>query len=451
MTALTTSTSLRFSMLHTRPGLAFVLAAALLFCATVAGAQGVAEADLTLVKPEEVGMSSAGLEKLDEAMGQMVEDGELAGVLTMVARRGKLVHVEMAGKRDLASGAPVELDTIYRIHSMTKPIVGVALMTLYEEGKFELDEPVAKYIPEFADLKVAKEDGPDGVPIVEDADHPMTIRELMSHTGGLTYGLFSRTQVDLMYQKADVFDRDSTLADMIQKLSKIPLMYQPGTRWQYSISSDVQGYLIEVLTGKPLDQVLEERIFDPLGMADTGFWVEESKADRVATLYVSDREGNLEPQAADPNNPFYSDATSKPRFLNGGGGLLSTGPDYLRFALMLANEGELDGTRILKPETVKLMRTNQLPEGVDGISFFPGNQWGLDFAIINTPNPQMESPLAKGEFYWFGVGGAWFGVHPEHDLVVVGMIQLLGGQGAGKARMMSKKLAYEALLDVSAE
>ncbi len=396
--------------------------------------------DLELVKPESVGMSSEGIAKVDAAMKALVDSGELAGVVMMITRHGKMVYNQAHGKRDLATGEPIDEDTIVRIYSMTKPVAGVALMTLWEEGKFKLDDPVEKYLPEFAKLKVAKEDGPDGMPVVEDPVHPMTIRELMSHTGGLTYGLFSRTQVDQLYVKRGILDRDSTLAEMVTKLADIPLMSQPGTRWQYSVSVDVQGRLVEVLAGKPFDQVLEERIFKPLGMKDTAFWVEESKRDRFARLYVPNSDGVLEPQPED-------EYMTKPNLLSGGGGLVSTAVDYIKFAQMLANGGEFGGARILEPETVALMATNHLPDSIPGTMFFPGHQFGLDFAIVNKPNPKTESPLAKSEFWWFGIGGTWFGVNPTQDLVVLGMIQNRGGAGANKARLMSKKLAYEAILD----
>ena len=208
-------------------------------------------------------------------------------------------------------------DTIFRIYSMTKPVAGVALMTFYEEGRFKLDDPVAKYIPEFADLKVAKEPGPEGQPIVEDANHAMTIRELVSHTAGLTYGFFSRSQVDALYVRANVLDRNSTLKDMIVKLADIPLRQQPGSAWHYSVAVDVQGYLVEVLAGKPFDAVLEERIFDPLGMNDTGFWITPEDEARTATMYQQRRGGELAPN---PSREYFE----KPAFFSGGGGLVST-------------------------------------------------------------------------------------------------------------------------------
>jgi CubicO group peptidase (beta-lactamase class C family) len=399
--------------------------------------------DLSPVDPAQVGMSKEGLDKLGAAMRALVDEGQLAGVITAVTRHGHLVHHQTYGMQDLDAGVPMKDDTIFRIYSMSKPIAGVALMTLYEEGKFTLDDPVGKHIPELANLKVAKEDGPDGMPVVEDADHPMTIRELMSHTGGLTYGLFSRSQVDLMYTKAGVLDPNSTLAEMVKKLSAIPLRQQPGTLWHYSVSVDVQGYLVEVLTGKTFDQVLRERIFEPLKMKDTAFYVPEDKATRLSQLYVPSNDGKL---VAQPSDEFLT----KPKLFSGGGGLVSTMGDYLRFAQMLANGGELDGVRILKPETVKLMHTNQLPAAVKEINPMignPGNAFGLDFAIVANPSPDVDHPLSKGEYWWYGIGGTWFGVNPVQDLVIVGMIQSRGGAAARTARFTSKRLAYEAILD----
>ncbi|MYJ76176.1 MAG: beta-lactamase family protein [Gammaproteobacteria bacterium] len=270
--------------------------------------------DLAIVDPAEVGMSADGLAELSAAMQGFVDRGELAGVVTLVARHGKIAHFETFGKQDLESGVPMAKDTIFRIYSMTKPVAGVALMTFYEEGRFKLDDPVAKYVPEFADLKVAKAPGPEGQPIVEDANHAMTIRELVSHTAGLTYGFFSRSQVDALYVQANVLDRNSTLKDMIVKLADIPLRQQPGSAWHYSVAVDVQGYLVEVLAGKPFDEVLKERIFDPLGMNDTGFWIAPEDEPRTATMYQQRGGGTLAPN---PSREYFT----KPAFFSGGGGL----------------------------------------------------------------------------------------------------------------------------------
>ena len=401
------------------------------------------ERNLAIVEPAAVGMSAEGLGELSAAMQGFVDRGELAGVVTVVARRGKIAHFETYGMQDIASGMPMAKDTIFRIYSMTKPIAGVALMTFYEEGRFDLDDPVAKFIPEFADLKVAKAPGPEGQPIVEDANHPMTIRELASHTAGLTYGFFSRSQVDTLYMRADVLDRNSTLKEMVGKLGGIPLRQQPGSAWHYSVAVDVQGYLVEVLAGKPFDEVLKERIFDPLGMTDTGFWVKPEDEARTATMYQQGRDGAL---TANPSREYFA----KPAFFSGGGGLVSTAMDYTRFAEMMLNGGELEGVRILKPETVELMHTNQLPEGIDFINPMignPGNTFGIDVAIVAEPDGESDHPLAKGEYWWYGAGGTWFGVNPVQDLIVVGMIQKFGVPGPKEVRVTSKRLAYEAITD----
>ncbi len=415
-------------------------AAALLLAALVLAPAFAAEPELQHAKPADVGLDPAGLEKLNEAMHGMVDGGQLAGVVTMVSRKGKVVHFDAYGKRDIENGLPVEKDTIFRIYSMTKPIIGVALMTYYDEGRFTLDDPVSKFIPEFADLKVAKEDGPDGMPITENADHPMTMRELMSHTAGLSYGLFSQSQVDTLYTKANVLDFNQSLKDMIDKLAKIPLRQQPGSMWHYSIAVDVQGYVLEVLAGKPLDEVLNERLFGPLGMTDTAFWVEPGKVDRFSHMYATN-EGKLA-------KVEFGQYLEKPNFLSGGGGLVSTATDYMRFAQMLANGGELGGVRILKPETVELMHTNHLPAGVTDMGpIYRGNRFGLDFSIVTDPNPATDHERARGEYWWYGIGGTWFGINPVQDLVVVGMIQSRDFRASGMARIASKRLAYEAIVD----
>jgi CubicO group peptidase (beta-lactamase class C family) len=399
--------------------------------------------DLAMAAPADVGMSAEGLAKHKMAMQALVDSGELAGIVTVVARHGKIVQFETFGMQDREASIPMAKDTIVRIFSMTKPIAGVALMTLYDQGKFKLEDPVEKYIPELADLKVAKADGPDGNPVVEEPTHKMTIRELVSHTGGLTYGFFSRSQVDTLYQKAQVLDRNSTLQEFVTKLGKIPLRQQPGTLWHYSVSVDVQGRLVEVLSGKPFDVYLKETIFEPLGMKDTAFWVPPEKAARLSPLYVPDKDGKLVSQGKD-------EFLTEPKLFSGGGGLVSTAMDYTRFAQMLLNGGELDGKRILKPETVKLMHTNQLPASIPEINPMignPGNTFGIDFAIVERPDGTADHALAKSEFWWYGVGGTWFGINPEQDLIVVGMIQNRGGGAARKARLTSKSLAYQAILD----
>src|SRR6188508_1384352 len=311
-------------------------------------------ADLPTAKPESVGMSTQRLGKLKSEMQALVDRNQLPGVVTMVAKDGKVVEFDVAGKRDVESGAPLQKDSIFRIYSMSKPITGVAMMLLFEEGKWQLNDPVSKHIPEFANLKVAKVNPQNGSVTQVAPDHPMTMRELMSHSGGLTYGVFGSTAVDKMYTDVNVLDRDATLQAMIDKLGKIPLLHQPGERWHYSVSVDVQGYLVEKLSGQPFAEFLKQRIFDPLGMKDTAFYVPADKLNRFVSFYTYDKDRKFVPHPS----PDYS---KQPAMASGGGGLVSTATDYMRFCQMLLNGGELDGHRLLSPLSVQLMRSNVLP------------------------------------------------------------------------------------------
>jgi CubicO group peptidase (beta-lactamase class C family) len=394
--------------------------------------------NLAVVTPEEVGMSTERLSRLSRAMQELVDQGRLAGIVTMLVRHGKIAHFETFGHQEISSSTPMAKDSIFRIYSMSKPITGVALMMLYEEGKFRLSDPVAKYIPEFKDLKVAAGVGKNG-PIVEDTDHPMTIRELMTHTAGLTYGYFSKSQVDDMYVKAGVLDPNSTLKDMILKLSKIPLRQQPGSLWHYSVAVDVQGYIIEVLSGQRFDVFLKERLFDPLGMKDTGFHVPEDKAGRFAQVYNYDKDNNLIAMDGGGNNYL-----KPPTFFSGGGGLVSTAKDYIRFCQMLLNGGVLDGVRILSPLTVDFMHRNQLPDEMVEMSPGSGLGFGLDFAVVL--NPVEADSVSEGEYFWGGLAGTWFWIDPVEDLIFVGMIQQMG-ENRPDVRSLSRQLVYQAILE----
>ena len=394
--------------------------------------------------PESVGMSSERLTRLHNAMQELVDDGRLAGITTMIARRGFVVDFQTYGQRDIEAGDRMEEDAIFRIYSMSKPITGVALMTLYEEGKFSLSDPVQRYIPEFTDLKVAASWGPDG-PVLEDADHPMTIRELMSHTAGLAYGIGAPGPTDSIYSARRVLSRQGTLEDMIDKLAELPLRHQPGSRWYYSIAVDVQGYLVEVLSGQPFDQFLQERVFDPLRMVDTGFHVPESEHDRFVEYYGYDGEGKL----AAPSNQgvigsrAYLDPTT---FFSGGGGLVSTTTDYMRFSQMLLNGGELDGVRVLSPTTVDLMTQNQMPR--DNPERSPGVGFGLDFSVVL--DAVGSEYVSVGEYGWGGAAGTWFWIDPVEDLIFVGMIQQRGG-GRPNVRSISHRLTYQAIVTSAVE
>ncbi|MEH6677388.1 serine hydrolase domain-containing protein [Phenylobacterium sp.] len=416
-----------------RHHLARRLAGAVSAVALAALATGpVLAADVPMAAPAEVGFTAPGVDALTAEMQALVDQKKLAGAVTLLAREGKVVHYEAYGVQDVATGQPTKLDTIYRIASMTKPITGVAMMILWEEGRWSLDDPVAKHIPEFADLMVATADGE-----TEPQAHPMTMRELMSHTAGF--------DVSAGYDDDGLQDGD--LQAMIDKLAALPLAVQPGTDWRYGPSVNIQGYIVEKLSGQNLDDFFKSRIFDPLKMDDTGFHVDAAKLDRVSAVHTYGEDGLIAPAGEVRAAP-----TSAPTFLSGSGGLLSTAEDYWRFAQMLANGGELDGVRILKPETVELMRTNVLAQGVTVDLYGPsqtGTGFGLDFAVINDPQA-AGTPQGLNSFYWGGAFGTWFWIDPTNDLVFVGMIQNLRGSipGAGTPAMreISPRLVYEALM-----
>jgi CubicO group peptidase (beta-lactamase class C family) len=402
---------------------------------------------LPSAKPEQMGFSPERLQRLDAAMQQKVDDKQFAGIVTVLARHGKVVEFKTYGKNDLATDAPMAKDTIFRIYSMTKPVTGVAMMMLYEEGKWQPDDPISKYIPEFANLKVLKGVDNSGEPILEDPVRPPTMLQLMTHTAGFSYG-FGYELVDKMYRDQQVL-HSATLQEMINKLAKLPLLYQPGARWVYSISVDIQGYLVERLSGKPLPDFMRERIFEPLGMKDTGFSVPKEKMGRLATLYrVSDKN---EWTPASPENDLAPDLSKPPSMPSGGGGLLSTASDYLRFAQMLLNGGQLDGVRLLAPPTVRLMTSNHLPDklmtGEFGIGLQhirPGMGFGFDVAVFSDP-AQAVDITGKGTFLWDGAAGTWFWIDPADDMIFVGMVQRMGGHGPNM-QTFSRAMVFQALV-----
>jgi CubicO group peptidase (beta-lactamase class C family) len=407
-----------------------------------------AAAKIVLASPERVGFSSESLKELDVAMQGIVDKKHLAGIVTLLARHGQVVQHKAYGLQDIESQAPMQLDTIARIYSMTKPIAGAAMMMLYEEGKWKPSDPIAKHIPEFANLKVFAGTDAAGTMMLEAPAHPPTMGELMSHNAGFTYGLFGNTPVDTMYKAENPLDAPS-LQSFITKMSTLPLLYQPGQKWVYSVSVDIQGYLVQKLSGKTFPDFLRDRIFSPLGMNDTGFLVPEAKLSRVATTYSWDQtKGALAPL---PRDPLISKMPGLP---SGGGGLYSTAADYLRFAQMMLNGGELNGKRLLKKTSVDLMRTNALNEqtlnsksGIGPIHIQPGLGFGYDFAVMTDP-AALKSPIGKGSYWWFGIAGTWFWIDPTNDVVFVGMIQRIGGvPGAANAEELSRTLVYKALTD----
>jgi CubicO group peptidase (beta-lactamase class C family) len=383
-------------------------------------------------------------------MQRLVDEKQLAGVVTVVARHGKVVHRKAFGKLDTAKDAPMQKDSIVRIYSMTKPIVGVAMMMLYEEGKWKPSDPIAKYIPEFAGLKVYAGEK-DGEPVLEAPKHAPTIGELMSHTAGFTYGVFGASPVDKMYQQSNPLG-EASLQGMIDKLAKLPLVYQPGEAWVYSISVDIQGYLVEKISGKPLPQFLSERIFEPLNMKDTAFFVPPEKMARLATTYsYSAQTKGLVALPVDPG------VNTLPGLASGGGGLYSTADDYLQFLQMVANGGELNGARLIAPSSVELMRANRVSDevkaqakfGIGNYKMQPGMGFGMDFCIIEDPL-KLGSTAGKGTYLWDGVAGTWFWIDPTNDVVFVGIIQRRGGvPGAANIEDLTRQLTYQALVEPS--
>ncbi len=361
-------------------------------------------------------IEQARLDAIAADLQARVDANKLSGAVVMIAKDGEIQMSQAFGNQTVEDSVPMTTDSIFRIFSMTKPVAGTALMILHDEGKFQMSDPVEKYIPEFANMQVFTAENADGSVATEAAAHPMTIQELVSHTGGLMYvPPLSSGPVPNAYLKAGILSRDVALADQIPKLGEIPLGYQPGTQWVYSISVDVQGYLVEVLSGQPFDEFLQQRIFGPLGMVDTSFYVEAAKASRLAGQYRPGTDGTL--QRSD-NGDFLE----KPAFFSGGGGLTSTASDYMKFAQMHLNGGELNGTRILSEAAVQIMRSNQLPDSIDGIgALYPGNVFGVDFAVVNDSAKFNGAP--EGTHWWWGIAGSWFWIDPVQNIVFVGMIQ----------------------------
>jgi CubicO group peptidase (beta-lactamase class C family) len=348
-----------------------------------------------------------------------LDKNQTAGVVVLVARHGKVAYLESFGKMNVEAGKPMEQEAIFRIYSMTKPITTVAALMLFEEGKFKLDDAVSKYLPEFKGLRVYAGNGDQTLK----AKQEMTVRDLMRHTSGLTYGMPNGSPVDKLYIANKIEDSNDTLADMVSKLGKLPLQYQPGARFHYSVSTDVLGRVVEVLSKKPLDEFLRDRIFQPLDMRDTGFLVSEEKLDRFTTSYRPGGKGTLTVIDA----PATSRYRNRRKFLSGGGGLLSTARDYARFCQMLLNGGSLQGIRLLRPETVRQMTANQLPAEALPMNLggfpLPGLGFGLGVSVRLNTNSSKPDPAA-GEYGWSGAASTYFWVAPKSELLVIVLQQV---------------------------
>ena len=378
--------------------------------------------------PERVGMSPEGLARVTALVRRSVDEGRYPGVVSVVARRDQVVQFESYGSMDAERGRPMRPDTIFRIYSMTKPIVSLGLMTLYEEGRFQLNDAVADYLPELADLKVYDGGDADSYQVREPL-RPMTVRDLLMHTSGLT-AYNSRTPVGELYRRAGLsgMDSDGTLAELPGRLARLPLEVDPGSRWIYGISTDLVGLLCEVISGLPLDRFLAERIFEPLGMVDTGFSVPPASVDRFAAGYTRSAGSPAYTLADDPLTSAYT----RPRtFLSGVAGLVSTAGDYLRFCRMLAAGGVLDGVRIVGPRTLRFSTANHLPDGRDlaamadfgGETRREGQGFGLGFGVLLDETAAQTIGTA-GEIFWGGAASTAFFVCPAEELIVVFLTQL---------------------------
>ncbi len=392
------------------------LAVALFGCMSLGRAQA---EELPLAMPRDVGLSAEKLARVKTIVQGAVDKNQTAGVVVLIARRGKVAYLETFGKLNASTGEPMPPDAIFRIHSMSKPITTAAALVLYEEGKFKLDDPVSKYLPEFKGLRVYAGKNDETV----EAKREMTIRDLMRHTSGLTYGMPNGTPVDRMYIAKGIDGPELSLAETVTALGKLPLQDQPGTRFNYSVSTDVLARLIEVLSEKPIDQFVQDRICRPLDMHDTGFIVPEDKLSRFTAAHLL-ADGGMLKVIDDPSASRYR---TRRKYLSGGGGLVSTARDYARFCQMLLNGGQLSGVRLLRPETINQMTSSQLPLGALPMKLngfpLPGMGFGLGVSVRLDTKSSKPDPAA-GEFGWNGAASTYFWVAPRSEMVVIVLQQV---------------------------
>jgi CubicO group peptidase (beta-lactamase class C family) len=396
---------------------------------------------LPSVKPEQVGLSSERLGRIMTMLRADSDKGQIPGAILLVSRQGKIAFFETVGVIDPATKAPMTKDAIFRIYSMTKPIASVAALILVEEGKISLSDPVSKYIPQIAEMKVGVEKpGADGTPTLElvPPRRQMTVQDLLRHTSGLTYGIFGTTLVKKAYLEAKLFDGDPTNAEFVTRLSKLPLASHPGTMWDYSHSTDVLGRVVEVVSNKSLYEFMKERILDPLGMKETTFDVtDKSKHARIAEPFPSDRTIGTNTDFFDPRVPQ--------RWQSGGGGMMGTTADYARFCQMLLNGGALDGKRILSPKTVAYMASDHLDASIaPGALYLPGAGYGFGLGFgVRRDAGVAPTQGSVGEYYWGGAGGTYFWVDPKEDLFVVFAMQ--APKQRAYYRPLLKNMVYSAI------
>lgn len=402
-----------------------------------------------MCKPEDVGLSSTRLDLIQPWIRIYLDDGKLPGATILVARHGKTVYCKTFGLRDLEAGLPMRTDTILRLYSMTKPITAVALLMLYEEGRLQLDDPVAEFIPGFKDLRVYVSGEGDDM-VTEPLCRPMTLHHLLTHTSGLTYGFGEEGPIPELYQAyhTDFEDHDGPLEAIVERLAQIPLQFQPGTRWNYGVSFDVLGRVLEVISGQPLERFFQERIFKPLKMVDTGFAVPQNQLHRFAALYERTDKKNLNLL----ESPADSTLIDKVETFSGGGGLVSTLGDYFRFTEMMRRKGELDGERLLGRKTVEYMTCNHLPGDLADMgqpvfteTSYEGIGFGLGVSVMLNP-ARAQVMGSPGEYAWGGYASTAFWIDPREDMTVIFLTQLIPSS-AYPIRRELRVLTYQALID----
>ena len=398
------------------------------------------DAEISKISAEKAGFSTQRLARIAPVMQQYIDTGKLAGTLTLVARDGDIVHYEAQGMQDKEAGTPLNKDTIFRIYSMTKPITAVAAMTLWEQGKFHMQDPISKYLPELKDLKVYVSGSGDDM-VLEDANKPIRIIDLFMHTSGLSYG-FTNSEVDKLYRKLWADHPKMQVQETLQQIAKLPLVHQPGSAWNYSVSTDIIGFLVEKLSGKKLGEYVQETILSPLNMTDTGFSISQEKQHRFAQIYTANDKGETIVMENEPAGDFLSDPVSH----SGGGGMVSTMGDYLIFAQMLLNGGEYNGTRILGRKTVEYLTSNHLPENLIPYSKNSSGE-GYALAMSVTVDPGQSLFMSSlGNYGWGGLASTYFRIDPKEKIILIAMAQFVP-IGFHRYHDDFRNLVYQALED----
>ncbi|MGH8263926.1 MAG: serine hydrolase domain-containing protein [Steroidobacteraceae bacterium] len=408
--------------------------------------------ELTAAQPESVGFSSERLRMIDDYMNARVASGHAPVGTVLIARHGKVVMFHIYGQANPERGTPVRRDTIFRIYSQSKLVTGIALMILFEEGRWHFDDPVTRFVPEFAKLKVFKGLNADGTMSVEDAVRPPTMREVITHTAGFGYGLGTDGPVEKAYNESGFLTAPSA-DDAIARIAKLPLASQPGQHWRYSASVDIQGYIVERISGQKLGDFMQSRIFGPLKMADTGFYVPAAKMDRFATLKTYDAKTN---SLVAPSGVLVFDYSKPPGAASGGAGLVSTTMDFARFAEMLVNGGELDGARVLSSAAVRLLASNHMADDIrahdeEAFSAHSGVGFGVDASVV-LDAAKAGTTQGEGTIAWGGAAGSWFWIDPRNDLICVGMLQVMDRWNDPEMRTIDSDISallYRALVDPS--